>query len=258
MPVLSCDRLHQIIIVLFDREFNMNVVLPMSNGKEYELKPQKIICLGLNYVEHIKESVSADAQRFKDEIPREPILFPKTRNTLIGPDQSIIIPSFLEEYGFRTCRTDYEGELALIIGKAGKNIQVAEAYNHILGFTCFNDVSQRNFQKHDKSGWYRGKSLDTFGPIGPKIVLPEEIGDPQNLDIQCRLNGQMVQNSNTRHMIFKIPEMIAFISKNFFLEAGDIVVTGTPSGVGPLVPGDMVEVEIENIGVLKNTVKAEA
>lgn len=235
----------------------MTVVLPLSNGEEYEVRPQKIICLGLNYVEHIKENVIADAPRFKDEIPSEPVLFPKTLNTLIGPDEPIIIPSFLAEYGFRTCRTDYEAELALIISKGGKNIQVDQAYNHILGFTCFNDVSQRNFQKHDKSGWYRGKSLDTFGPIGPKIVLLEEIGDPQNLNIQCRLNGEVVQESNTKHMIFSISEMIAYISKNFTLEEGDVIVTGTPSGVGPLVPGDVVEVEIEKIGVLKNAVQAE-
>lgn len=235
----------------------MTVKLPMSNGEEYEVKPQKIICLGLNYSEHIKESATAEPQRFKDETPKEPILFPKTRNTLIGPGEPIIIPSFLQEYGFRTCRTDYEGELALIIGKGGKNIEAAEAFNHILGFTCFNDVSQRNFQKHDKSGWYRGKSLDTFGPIGPKIVLREDIGDPQNLDIQTRLNGKVVQDSNTQHMIFKIAETIAYISKNFSLEVGDIIVTGTASGVGPIAPGDVVEIEIEKIGVLKNPVQAE-
>jgi len=236
----------------------MTVILPMSSGEEYEVRPQKIICLGLNYVEHIKENVIADAPRFKDEIPREPILFPKTLNTLIGPGQPIIIPSFLEEYGFRTCRTDYEAELAIVIGRGGKNIQPDEAYSYIYGFTCFNDVSQRNFQKHDKSGWYRGKSLDTFGPIGPKIVSLEEIGDPQNLNIQCRLNGKVVQESNTRYMIFYISEMIAFISKNFTLERGDIIATGTPSGVGPLVPGDVVEVEIENIGILKNSVQSES
>ncbi len=129
--------------------------------------------------------------------------------------------------------------------------------DHILGFTCFNDISQRNLQKNDKAGWFRGKSLDTFGPIGPEIIPLESIGDPQNLHIQCRLNGKIVQDSNTSHMIFKIPEIIAFVSKNFTLEPGDIIITGTPSGVGPLADGDVVEVEIENIGVLSNPVKAE-
>ena len=233
----------------------MNIRLPMSNDQSYEIAPQKIICLGLNYRAHITESAEADSERFKDEIPDEPILFPKTRNTLIGPDQPIVIPAFLDEYGFRTCRTDYEGELAVIIGRGGKNISEDDAYDHILGYTCFNDVSQRNFQKHDKAGWFRGKSLDTFGPIGPRIVLHEEIGDPQNLDIATRLNGETVQQANTNLMIFSIRQTIAFISKQFTLEAGDLVITGTPEGVGPLAPGDEVEVEIEKIGVLKNPVQ---
>lgn len=235
----------------------MSLLLPVWGGGDYEISPQKIICLGLNYAEHIKESAEADKERFKDEKPKEPILFPKTQNTLIGPDQAIIIPKFLEEYGFRTCRTDYEGELAIIIGTGGKNITEDKAYDHIFGFTCFNDVSQRNFQKHDKAGWYRGKSLDTFGPIGPTIVLMKDIGDPQALSIKTRLNGNVVQESNTRHMIFTIRQMIAFISKQITLESGDILVTGTPSGVGPIAAGDVIEVEIEKIGVLKNPVQAE-
>ena len=235
----------------------MTVTLPLSNGDEYVVAPQKIICLGLNYAEHIKESVTAEPDRFKDELPSEPILFPKTRNTLIGPEQPIILPAFLDEYGFRTCRTDYEGELAIIIGKKGKNIPSDQALQYVMGYTCFNDVSQRNFQKHDKSGWYRGKSLDTFGPIGPRIVLKEDLVDPQNLDICTRLNGRTVQDSNTRHMIFDISSTIAYISKNFTIEEGDIIVTGTPDGIGPLKAGDVVEVEIEGIGVLKNPVQAE-
>jgi 2-keto-4-pentenoate hydratase/2-oxohepta-3-ene-1,7-dioic acid hydratase in catechol pathway len=235
----------------------MSLLLPVVGAGEYNVEPQKIICLGLNYAEHIKESAKADSERFKDEKPSEPILFPKTRNTLVGPDQAIILPKFLDEYGFRTCRTDYEGELAIVIGSGGKNISEEKAYEHIFGFTCFNDVSQRNFQKHDKSGWYRGKSLDTFGPIGPVIVLMKDIGNPQELNIKTRLNGKVVQDSNTRHMLFSIRQIIAFISKQFTLEAGDIIVTGTPSGVGPIAAGDVVEVEIENIGVLKNPVQAE-
>lgn len=233
----------------------MTIELPMSNGETYRLQPQKIICLGLNYRAHIKESVTADSDRFKDEIPAEPILFPKTLNTLVAPGQPIVIPAFLDDYGFRTCRTDYEGELCVIIGKGGKHISADDAYEHVLGYTCFNDVSQRNFQKHDKSGWFRGKSLDTFGPVGPKVVLHEDIGDPQNLKIQTRLNGEVVQDSDTSLMIFSIRETIAFISKHFTLEAGDLIITGTPEGVGPLSPGDVVEVEIEKIGVLKNPVE---
>lgn len=235
----------------------MKTSLPMSNGGDYVLHPSKIVALGLNYLEHIMESQSVDVQNFTNEIPTEPVLFPKSPNVLIGPGEPIILPAFVEEYGFADCRTDYEAELAIIIKDRVKNLAVDSAMEHILGFTCFNDISQRNLQKGDKAGWYRGKSLDTFGPIGPVIVAPEDIGDPQGLAIQCRLNGRVVQKSNTRNMIFNIPLILAFISKNFTLEAGDIIITGTPSGVGPLHDGDVVEVEIENIGTLTNPVQAE-
>jgi 2-keto-4-pentenoate hydratase/2-oxohepta-3-ene-1,7-dioic acid hydratase in catechol pathway len=235
----------------------MKITLPMSNGGDYVVDPSKIVALGLNYLEHIKESQSVDVQNFTNEIPTEPVLFPKTPNVLIGPGEPIILPSFVKEYGFANCRTDHEAELAIIIKDRVKNLSIDTAMDHILGFTCFNDISQRNLQKGDKSGWYRGKSLDTFGPIGPVVVVPEDIGNPQNLKIECRLNGQVVQSSNTRHMIFKIPEILAFVSKNFTLEAGDIIITGTPSGVSPLQDGDVVEVEIENIGTLTNPVQAE-
>ena len=235
----------------------MKITLPMSGGGEYQVNPSKIVALGLNYLEHIKESQSVNVQNFTNEIPTEPLLFPKTPNVLIGPGEAIILPAFVFAYGFADCRTDHEAELAIIIKDRVKNLKAADAMEHILGFTCFNDVSQRNLQKNDKSGWFRGKSLDTFGPIGPLVVSPEDIGDPQNLEIICRLNGTVTQHSNTRHMIFTIPEIIAFVSKNFTLEAGDIIITGTPSGVGPLHDGDVVEVEIENIGNLRNPVRAE-
>lgn len=235
----------------------MKIILPMSSGGNYTVNPTKIVALGLNYLEHIKESQSVDVQNFTGEIPREPVLFPKTPNVLIGPGEPIILPAFLDEYGFDQCRTDHEAELAIIIKDRVKNLSPAGAMDHILGYTCFNDISQRNLQKSDTSGWYRGKSLDTFGPIGPVLVTPEDIGDPQNLEIRCRLNGKTVQHSNTRHMIFTIPELLAFVSKNFTLEPGDIIITGTPSGVSPLHDGDTVEVEIENIGTLTNPVRAE-
>jgi len=233
----------------------MNVQLPILNSdKIYNVNPQKIIALGLNYRDHIKESVSVKVKGFTEEVPSEPILFPKTPNVLIGNGETIIIPGYLKEYRFEQIRVDYEAELAFIIKDRCKNVTKGKAYDYILGFTCMNDVSQRNFQTTDKSGWFRGKSLDTFGPIGPKLVLRKDIPDPQNLRIICRLNGKTVQNSNTRNMIFPIPEILAFVSKNFTLEEGDIIMTGTPSGVGPLKHGDVVEIEIESIGILRNPV----
>ena len=235
----------------------MKISLPVKGGGSYELNPSKIVALGLNYLDHIKESQSVDVQNFTNEIPVEPVLFNKTPNVLIGHEQSIVLPAFLKDYDFPTCRTDHEAELAVIIKDTIKNVRSDSAMQHILGFTCFNDVSQRNLQKNDKSGWYRGKSLDTFGPIGPILVPPEFIGNPQNLNIQCRVNNKTVQDSNTRHMIFPIQEIIAFISRNFTLLPGDIIITGTPSGVSPLNHGDVVEVEIENIGTLRNPVITE-
>jgi 2-keto-4-pentenoate hydratase/2-oxohepta-3-ene-1,7-dioic acid hydratase in catechol pathway len=235
------------------------VTLPFSgSGRTYTVNPSKIIALGLNYRDHIAESHSLKIQGFTPEVPSEPVLFPKTPNVLIGPEEPIVIPRFLEGYAFEEPRVDYEAELAFIVRDRCKNVAPEKAFDHILGFTCLNDVSQRNLQTGDKSGWYRGKSLDTFGPVGPCIVTPEEIGDPQNLTIRCRLNGKVVQDSNTRHMIFTIPEILAFVSRNFTLCAGDIISTGTPSGVGPVKHGDRVEIEIEKIGVLGNPVVEEA
>ncbi len=238
----------------------INLPIKGKEGK-YTISPTKIIALGLNYKEHIAESQSVDVQNFTEEIPEEPVLFPKTPNVLIGPEDPIVLPKFVYEYGWENTRIDYEAELAIIIKDRCKNVPKSKAMSHILGFTCFNDVSQRNIQKTDKSGWFRGKSLDTFGPIGPVIVPLNELEkfkDPQNLTIQCRLNGEIVQNSNTKHMIFPIDEIVAFVSKNFTLEPGDIISTGTPSGVGPIKDGDIVEIEIEHIGILKNPVKREA
>ena len=234
------------------------VTLSVFNKSEtYTVNPTKIIALGLNYRDHIAESHSVNVQGFTDEVPTEPILFPKTSNVLIGPEDPIVIPEFLKEYGFKELRTDYEAELAIIIKTQCKNVNPNNAMDVVLGFACFNDVSQRNLQTGDRSGWFRGKSLDTFGPIGPQLVLAENLGAPQNLRIQCRLNGKTVQDSNTRHMIFPIPQIIAFVSKNFTLMPGDIIATGTPSGVGSIKHGDVVEIEIEKIGILRNPVVEE-
>jgi len=235
------------------------LTLPVSGSKQpYTVSPTKIIALGLNYRDHIAESHSVNVQGFTGDIPEEPILFPKTPNVLIGHEDTIVIPAFLNTYHFREPRVDYEAELAVIIADKCRHVDPGNAMTHIFGFTCMNDVSQRNLQTGDKSGWFRGKSLDTFGPIGPRVVPADRIGDPQNLSIQCRLNGNVVQNGNTNQMIFNIPDIIAFISKNFTLMPGDIILTGTPGGVGPLSHGDVVEVDIENIGILRNTVADES
>jgi len=232
--------------------------LPVAGGNDTcEVRPSKIIALGLNYDDHVKESEFLLTNNYSPERPKEPVLFPKTPNVLTGPEQPIIIPAFLREYEFKDLRIDYEAELAVIIKDRCRNVPEDEAYAHVFGYTCFNDVSQRNFQNSDQSGWFRGKSLDTFGPIGPVVVPHEDIGDPQNLHISCRLNGETVQDSNTKMMIFSISETIAFISRHFTLEAGDIIATGTPKGVGRVHHGDVVEIEIENIGILRNPVVEE-
>lgn len=235
------------------------IELPIFNSNDrYKINPTKVIALGLNYRDHIAESHSVQASGFDPAEPEEPILFPKTPNCLIGPGENIVIPKFLDEYDFDDCRVEHEAELAFIIGETCKNVSEDDALRVIYGYLCLNDVSQRNIQLGDQSGWFRGKSLDTFGPIGPQLVLSKDIGDPQNLDIECRLNGKTVQKSNTKQMIFSIPTMVAFVSKNFTLFQGDIISTGTPSGVGRIKHGDVVEVEIEKIGTLKNPVVEES
>lgn len=236
----------------------VSIVLPViGTGSRYTVNPSKIIALGLNYRDHIAESLSVKVRGLTPDEPNEPVLFPKLPSALVGPGDPIVLPAIVNDYGFDEPRTDYEAELALIIGKTSRNVSPADALGHIYGFTCMNDVSQRNIQNADRSGWFRGKSFDTFGPIGPAVLLTSDCPDVQDLDITCRLNGTTVQASNTRHMIHSVAQIIAFISRNFTLYAGDIVLTGTPSGVGPIAPGDVVEVEVSGIGTLRNPVTAE-
>ena len=147
--------------------------------------------------------------------------------------------------------------MAVIIGKKCKNVAPEKALDYVYGYTIANDVSQRNIQNADKSGWFRGKSFDTFLPLGPEVLLKEDVADIQNLRLTTRLNGIPVQDSNTGMMIFPVKELVSFLSRNFTLEAGDIILTGTPSGVGELHVGDSVEIEIEQIGILRNTVEKE-
>ena len=232
------------------------IQLPLTGtNRAITINPSKIIAVGLNYRDHVKESKTFDSSNL--DVPAEPVLFAKTLNVLIGPGEPIVIPGHVKEYNLPDERVDPECELAIIIGKRGRHIPQDRAFDYVLGYTCFNDVSQRNIQKSDPSGWFRGKSFDTFGPIGPVVVLHNDIGDPQALQVTCKINGVLKQTGNTRDMIFSIPVLISYISKQFTLEEGDIIATGTPAGVSPIVPGDVVEVEVEKIGVLRNPVKAE-
>jgi 2-keto-4-pentenoate hydratase/2-oxohepta-3-ene-1,7-dioic acid hydratase in catechol pathway len=206
--------------------------------------PDKIICLGLNYKSHAEEAGLKP--------PEVPILFAKYRNALTGPTSPIVLPKLSREI-------DYEAELAVVIGKRGKDIPAENALGHVAGYMAFHDVSARDLQFR-AGQWLSGKTLDTFAPCGPSLVIGE-IDNPQNLNIATRLNGETLQDSNTKHMIFSVAETIAYISQLMTLEAGDIIATGTPEGVGfkrtpPIFlnDGDVVEVEVEKIGTLRNPV----
>ena len=201
--------------------------------------PQKIICVGLNYADHIAESILP-------EIPDEPVLFFKPPSSLIGHLDNIVLPGWVD-------RVDYEGELAAIIGKKLKNVSVEQAQEGIFGYTCLNDVTARNIQKKDNQ-WTRAKGFDTFCPIGPHIVAGI---DASALDIETRLNGEVVQKSNTDLLMRKTSEAVSLISRVMTLYPGDVISTGTPKGIGPLKADDQIEVEIEKIGVLRNFVVAE-
>jgi len=209
-------------------------------------RPGKLICIGLNYRDHAAESNMA--------IPERPVVFSKFTTAVIAPGEAVVIPGTSEQ-------VDYEAELAVVIGRRAKNVSVESAFEYVLGYTAFNDVSARDFQFADGQ-WQRGKSCDTFAPMGPFIVTADEIPDPHKLSIKLRLNGKTMQDSNTDQLIFGVPELIAFLSETITLEPGDVIATGTPPGVGfarkpPvfLKAGDEMEVEIEKIGVLNNVVQ---
>ena len=211
------------------------------------VKPEKVIALGRNYAAHAKEGGV--------EPPKFPMLFHKTATSLNGHNQPVIIPPI-------TDRVDYEGELAIIIGKRCKNVSEADALDYVAGYTVANDVSARDWQRRT-SQFTAGKMLDTFGPLGPALVTPDEIPDIQNLRIQTRLNGKTMQDGHTSMMIFSVAFTISYISQISTLEVGDVILTGTPEGVGfarkPPVymqPGDEVSVEIEKIGILTNKMAA--
>jgi 2-keto-4-pentenoate hydratase/2-oxohepta-3-ene-1,7-dioic acid hydratase in catechol pathway len=210
-------------------------------------RPSKIICLGLNYLDHKEESGF--------EKPQRPLLFSKTPNALTGPFDPIMLPQSCDQI-------DWEVELAVVIGRAGKRIAAEDALDYVAGFSVLNDVSGRQAQFSD-SQWFRGKSFDTFAPMGPALVTLDEIGNFQNLKLTARVNGKIMQDGNSADMIFDIPTIIAFISQDITLWPGDIISTGTPSGVGIfrdppvlLKAGDLVECRVENVGAIRNTVEA--
>lgn len=212
-------------------------------------RPPKIICIGLNYRDHAAET--------KSEIPKTPIIFTKYGNTVTGPGAPIVLPK-------NSVKPDYEAEFAFVIGPGGRHIPAAKWREHVFGYLCFNDVSARDFQLAT-SQWTIGKTFDTFAPMGPWLTTADEIADPHNLDIQLSINGEVLQKSNTRNLIFGIPELIEYLSSVMTLEPGDVVATGTPAGVGLgrhphrwLRPGEEVVVEIEGLGALKNPTVAEA
>jgi acylpyruvate hydrolase len=207
--------------------------------------PDKILCIGLNYREHAQESGL--------EVPSVPVVFAKFRNSLVGPGAVIELPGVSQE-------VDYEGELAVVMGSRCKNISATDALSFVPGYSAFNDVSARDLQLQ-VSQWTTGKAIDTFAPMGPGMIPAYLVPDPQKLELITRLNGQVVQQSSTADMIFSVAEIIAYLSRSMTLEPGDIIATGTPSGVGfkrePalfLRPGDVVEVEISSIGLLSNPV----
>ncbi len=207
------------------------------------LRPGKIICLGLNYAEHAKEG--------NRPVPEEPIYFEKAVSSIIAHDQPVMYPPHLG-------RIDPEIELAFVIGKRARGVKEAEVRAYIAGYTILNDMTARDLQRKDignRNPWYRSKSVDTFCPIGPWMVTSDEIDPQEALNIQLRVNGKVRQNSSTRNLVFKVPALLCRISELITLEPGDIVSTGTPEGIGPVYPGDVMEAEIEKIGILRNAVE---
>jgi 2-keto-4-pentenoate hydratase/2-oxohepta-3-ene-1,7-dioic acid hydratase in catechol pathway len=211
-------------------------------------RPGKIVCVGLNYLDHAQEGGM--------DLPKAPLLFAKWPNTLIGPGEPIVLPP-------ESTEVDYEAELGVVIGTTAKRVSEADALDHVEGYICLNDVSARDLQFADGQ-WTRGKSPDTFCPVGPRLVPREEIDDPQQLGIRCILNGETMQDSSTAQMIFSVAEVIAYVSLVITLERGDLIATGTPAGVGVfrdpkvlLEDGDEVSIEIDGLGTLTNPVQKE-
>jgi 2,4-didehydro-3-deoxy-L-rhamnonate hydrolase len=211
-------------------------------------RPSKIVCIGLNYSDHAKETGAV--------IPAEPVIFMKSTTAIIGPDDDIIIPRDSQ-------KTDWEVEIAVVIGKKASYVKEADALNYIAGYCILNDVSEREFQTERGGTWDKGKGCDTFAPVGPFLATKDEIADVNNLHLWLKVNGKLMQDSSTSNLIFKIPFLVSYVSRFMTLLPGDIISTGTPAGVGLgmkpqkyLKPGDVVELGIDGLGQGKQNVKA--
>lgn len=217
------------------------VVLPVKKGA-VNIKPSKIVAVGRNYLAHAEEMGSS--------VPEKPVLFLKPPSAIIGPNSTIILPS-------QSRRVEHEVELAVIIGKKAKNVEIDSVMNYVYGYTIILDITARDLQAEAKKKglpWSVSKGFDTFAPIGPRIVPRDDI-DPSSLHIWLKVNGELRQDGNTKDMIFSVPFLVSYISKIMTLKPGDIIATGTPAGVGPLENGDFVEAGIDGIGTLKERVK---
>ena len=236
---LSAERIQVIEGDIFGEHRVTDKKVPLASAKLLPpVTPTKIICVGLNYIDHVKESQSSNV------IPTEPVLFMKPLTAVIGPEETIVCPPSSQ-------RVDYEGEIGVVMSSRCKDLAPEQIEQNIFGVTCVNDVTARDLQKKDLQ-WTRGKGFDTFCPVGPFLVTGL---DYKNLEVSSRLNGETRQSSNSCHMIFAIPQLISFINQIMTLLPGDLIVTGTPEGVGPMQNGDVVEVEVNGIGVLRNRVR---
>ena len=239
------ERLH---LWLVNNKINCPTVRDETRLGSPMVRPSKIVCIGLNYARHAAETGV--------NIPKEPVLFFKSTSALVGPNDDLILPKGSK-------KTDWEVELALVIGKKASYVNKVDALNHVAGYVLHNDYSERTFQLEKSGQWVKGKSCDTFAPMGPYIASKDEIKDPNNLNLWLKLNGKMMQNSNTSDFIFNIQIVVSYISQFMTLLPGDIISTGTPCGVGLglnppkyLKPGDVVELGIEGLGNARQHVKA--
>lgn len=244
------DGLNRLKNFLTDNEGKLPEVADSERLGSPIARPSKILCIGLNYADHARETNA--------QVPAEPVLFMKSSTALVGPNDDVIIPR-------HSVKTDWEVELAVVIGKKASYIEESEALDYVAGYALHNDVSEREFQLERGGTWDKGKGCDTFAPVGPFMVTPDELGDINNLRLWLKVNGKTMQDGNTSNFIFNVPFVIAYVSKFMTLLPGDIISTGTPAGVGLgfnppvyLKPGDVMELGIDGLGESRQEVKAYA